>query len=121
MEYQGKNKILIYIDVTNFNGILAVLENNKKKFRRILEEIFNNRYNNELYLKEKVTKNAGHITAMKFANQPNRIYCAEFIMKDGYKNIVLIKEHNKKSQKIDKKIKTLIETISTYEFDFKGH
>jgi hypothetical protein len=58
------------------------------------------------------------VTAMKFKKGNNeRIYCKEFRGGNG-KRIVMICSVNKKSQKNEKKLKALIETIGGYEYGF---
>lgn len=46
-----------------------------------------------------------------------RIYCKEFFIDN--KKVVMIIEYNKKTQKIDKKLKNKLETIGGYNYDFK--
>jgi len=76
--------ISLYVDSENIKKceeIISFLENNRKKFLRILGVIINGYYNDDLYGKEKVDSNTKNITAMKFKgkfNSNTRIYCKEF-------------------------------------------
>jgi hypothetical protein len=97
------------------------IDANRKKLKRILFEIYNLRYNDDLYRKEAVSEKAESVTAMKFAHRNNvRIYCKEYFkaIPPGAKNVVMISLYTKKETK-SKRIKTLIETIGGYDYDFE--
>ncbi len=118
----------IWIDFANGADILSTLtekdnEGNyirRDRFYLILLEIFNHRYNEGLYAPEFISGKATNITAMKFKKHRGvniRIYCKEF--HENGKKIVMITVADKKSQKIDKKFKNIIESIGEYEYEFK--
>jgi hypothetical protein len=110
--------IELWLDIDNENEILSFLETQSSKLKMILYVIFSYHNNDTLYGKEKVSKKAKNITAMKFSDINNtRVYCKEFIM--GGKKIVMITTIKKKSQRNNKAIKKLLETIGGYEYDFK--
>jgi hypothetical protein len=119
-EFKNKN-IKIYIDTGIIKDILEILkkESYKKKFRRILYTIFSGDNNTHLYGREDVSGKAKDITAMKFTGKENlRIYCKEF-SKSG-KKIVMITHLSKKVQSASNlKIKSVLEAIGGYEYDFK--
>jgi len=108
----------LYVDQQNRREIEEVLRKNGDKFRRIMYQVCSNRYGDDLYGKEAVSKKAKDVTAMKFKGKENiRIGCKEFF-KDG-KKIVMIVKIIKKSQKNTKKIKGIYESIGGYDYDFK--
>lgn len=98
------------------------LDENKKRFRMILIHILQNQYNDLIYRREQISKKAKDITAMKFSGKNSRIYCKEFFLglSNGGKKIIMIHLlDNKDFQKgSNKKIKSKIETIAQYEYDF---
>lgn len=109
----------VYVDLINFDEINEVLIRQSKKFKRILFEVLRGSYNNSLYRKEEISDKAKGITAIKFSTKPNRIYCKEYFLPDGSKNVVLICVYSKKSEKVDKATKNLIEAIAEYEYSFE--
>lgn len=110
--------IEIYVDESNYEDILSTLESNKKKFRRILAQIDSGMYNNDLYGKEDISNKAKNVTAIKFKGKNNeRIYCKEFFL--GNKKVVMIIAIKKKTQKVNKELKNLLETIGGYDYEFK--
>ncbi len=113
---EDNNSVTFYVDNENGEDILKVLTNNKNKKRLLIifDTIMNNKYRDDIYGKENISEKAKNITAMKFINENLRIYCKE-LYKDG-KKIIMIITYKKKTQKIDKKLKTIIETIGGYEY-----
>ncbi len=126
-EFRIKNvfSILLYYDEENQKEILDHISRNIDRFRRAVYVILQGRYNNDLYGKEKVSAATINITAIKFKKRKNanyRIYCKEFPDEvfPNRKKIVMVAVYNKKSQKNDKRIKTLIQKIARYEYKFEG-
>lgn len=116
-EFRNMN-IDIYIDIENAEGMINIIETKKKKFRLIIRQVLSGKYNNDIYGKENFNEKTKDITAMKFKGGDNeRIYCKEF--KKLGKRVVMITEYYKKSYKLTKEIKNLLESISEYEYDFK--
>jgi hypothetical protein len=126
-------EISIYVDsekAEEYNKIIEVVEQNSKKFIRVLYQILSLQYDNDLYGKEKVSENTTDLTAIKLKggkidNRKSlniRIYCKEFFdenHKQSTKKIVAICVlENKTVEKIDKKLKNTLEIIGTYEYDF---
>ena len=117
--------ISLYVDSENIKKceeIISFLENNRKKFLRILGVIINGYYNDDLYGKEKVDSNTKNITPMKFKgkfNSNTRIYCKEFFQNG--KQVVMITMLLKKVQKVkdDKNRKERLKIIGDYEYEFK--
>lgn len=108
----AEHAVKIYVDLQNAREIIQFLaiEKNRKRLRRILVEIFNFRYNNDLYGREEVSQKATNITAMKFSKRENvRIYCKEYVQKENEKTkkIVMLCLYHKKEMK-GKKMKSLI-------------
>ncbi|MCX7877334.1 MAG: hypothetical protein N2510_01695 [Ignavibacteria bacterium] len=103
-----------YIDEVNYEEIIQVLENNPKKTRRILYEISQQRYNDELYEK---LRGYNNITALVYKGKTNmRVYCKEY--KQHNKKIVAVVAVHKKSYKINKNLKSTLDLISKYEYTF---
>ncbi|HRE40628.1 MAG TPA: hypothetical protein PLG90_04785 [Ignavibacteria bacterium] len=114
------SKLDIYYDLKIENELISLFQNPKfkKRFKYILTAILSNRYTNDIYGKEDISDKCKDITAMKFKNINNlRIYCKEFYT--YHKKIVLIQLVYKKSQKVNSKIKNILETIAEYDYDFK--
>jgi len=113
------NDVSVFVDVLNLNEIAEVISKRHKKFKMILYYVLSGKYKNDLYSFEKISEKAYNITAMKFKEGNNeRIYCKEYFVKG--KKVVMIISYLKKSQKITKKLKSLIENISDYEYEFPG-
>ncbi len=122
--FNTKN-VSLYVDsedTKKCDEIISFLENNRKKFLRILGVIISGCYNDDLYGREKVDSNTENITAMKFKGKVysnTRIYCKEFF-KNG-KQVVMITILLKKVQKVkdDKTLKQRLKIIGGYEYEFK--
>lgn len=116
-------KVIIYVDKNEANDILPFLfssESNFGTFYLFKNLVFENRRNREIYKKEKITIKCNNLYAIRFdsdRNQNDRIYCLEF--HEGKRRIVLSKLFkNKRTQKIDKKIKAKLESICTRTYKF---
>ena len=113
----------IYIDEENREEILAYIrqdERHKKKFKFIAELILEGHRNTELYDKEEINSKCKGVTAMKFfkGQDNDRIYCREIISPKGV--FIVVAAHlleKKKTQQINKKIKTLLENIGGFEYE----
>lgn len=122
----AKANTTFYIDEEEYSKIIDFLSEKKvisgeyknlKKFYRILYEILNNRYNDDLYSKEEMSAKTKNITAMKFKGRKNiRLYCKEYSISG--KKVVIVCLYKKKVQENDKKIKNLLESISEYKYEF---
>ncbi len=111
-------RCVLYVDELSEKEIAAVLEANRKKFRRILYQIYKYQYNDDLYRRERKNGDGTVITAMKFSGASNtRIYCKEFHRGDG-KRIVLLQAVSKKTQKNDRQIIDRISAYGEYEYEF---
>jgi len=123
--------VSIYFDQENSEKILTVLETYIKKTRRIFYEILKNRYNDELYGKENFSEKTQNLTALKYRlgkGNNIRVYCKEYIDDQTilitgksklHKKVVMISVYDKKSNKIDKKLKNHLETIGGYQYEFE--
>ncbi|MCU7526221.1 MAG: hypothetical protein HF308_17230 [Ignavibacteria bacterium] len=112
--------VIVYLDKENAKEILGYLEEREKKFKMIMFQILSFRYDDDLYGKEEVSDKAKNVTAMKFKmgkKENVRIYCKEFSI--AGKKIVMITKIEKKTQKVNKALKQLLETIGGYEYEFK--
>lgn len=117
-EFSDK-KITFYIDKDNSKVLNEVIEANKKKIRRIIYTILSEQYNDDLYGYEARDSKTKNIKAMKIKSSLNpRIYCQENYFADG-KRIVMVITIKKKSQKLDKKIISILEKISKYDYEYK--
>ena len=115
----------ICIDSQNAKNLIEFLnrdDRHKKKFRYISELILRNLKNSELYDKENINKKARNVTAMKFfKGQENaRIYCKEQRVNNKLYIIVCCELiESKKTQSNNKIIRTLIDKISSYEYEIE--
>ncbi len=123
-EFYIKNifDIYLYVDEENKFKILEFIKENKDRFRSAIYVLLKGGYNNELYGKESISNKTKYITAFKFKKRKNsnyRIYCKEHIDEStpNIKKVVMITVHNKKTQKIDKRIKSILERISKYNYE----
>lgn len=112
--------VTLYIDEKGLKDIMPFLNNNRKKFRKILYEILQGRYNNSLYRKVEVSDKAKDVTEMKFSGKPNtRIYCKEFKPDSGKKIVMITLLANKDFQTAqNKSLKPKLESIGGYEYEF---
>ena len=113
----------LFVDCENKEEIFALMQNYMHRFRSSLYVMILGNYNNDLYGKENVSDKSRNMTAIKFKHGKNenpRIYCKEFFDSKipNYKKVVMISSYNKKTDKIDKKLKNFIETINNYEYEF---
>jgi hypothetical protein len=119
--FSSEVRCQLYVDAQNRDEIESVFFDpaNKKKLRRILYELFSNRYNDDLYRKEWQNTGDPRITAMKFTDSGNtRIYCREFHYSDGRK-IVMLQAVSKKTQKNDNQIRARFRAYGEYEYEFE--
>jgi hypothetical protein len=114
----------ICIDVEGADEILKILKIKKYKLKfdyiagRILEQNF--MYYDDYQQID--TTSDGKITEMRFfPNGDNcRIYCKEETIDGGTFCIIMAKViEKKKSQKLNKKIRPLIDTLKTYKYDLE--
>ncbi len=115
----------ICLDVENADILLEYIDRDarhKKKFRYITELLVGGMRNNELYSKEDISNRSKHVTAMKFfkGQENDRIYCQEKRVK-GKTYYIICSEllERKKSQKVDKKIQSLINKVANYEYEIE--
>lgn len=115
----------IHIDSENKTEILEYIAQDvahKKKFQLIVDVILNGLRNTELYDKEDINENCKNVYAMKIFKRGSndRIYCKEISNDLGVRIIICVKLfEKKKSQGVNKKLKAIINTISTYEYEFE--
>jgi hypothetical protein len=121
----------LYIDASNYQEILAVLSSNIDKSRRILYELFQSRYNDDLYGKENFSNETRNLTAFKYKlgkGKNIRIYCKEYLDEQiisiskksrQFKKVVLISVYYKKSYDLDKKLRQHLTSIASYEYEFE--
>ena len=116
-------KRAIYIDKENKDTIVAYLnrdERHKKKFRFIADIILGGFRNPEVYDKEDINDQCKDVTAMKFfkGQENDRIYCKEMSTKDGHFIVVAaILYEKKRSQKLTKEQRTIIEKVGGYQYE----
>lgn len=111
-----------YVDEKNENEIMEELlkTHNRKRFRMILSTIVRGKERPDLYGTEEISPKAKGVKAMKFTggNRMNlRIYCKEHSIQGGLM-IVMVFPHYKKTKKVSGKLKSRIETIGGYEYEF---
>jgi len=115
----------IYIDKANAGSILAYFnkdDRHRKKFMFIAELILRGIKNSQVYDKEVVGHTSTSVTAMKFfkGQENDRIYCRE-LKTEGRRIIIVavVLIEKKKTQKLGKQLKSLIEKIAEYEYEIK--
>jgi hypothetical protein len=118
----GEGKVLLYYDHENEEEIKEVFENAefKKKLRVILYYVLNGQYEEDHYCHEQVSEKAKGVTAMKLKGKKYgniRVICREFFQNN--KKIVAVSVVEKKTQKVNKKLKELYERIGGYEYEFQ--
>ena len=116
------SNVSLFVDEENNAEIYKILSENTDRFRRAIFELLQGRYNNELYRKEEISGKTKNITAFKFKKRRGtnyRIYCKEYIDEHSpnIKKVVMITVYNKKTQKIDKKLKQTLESIAKYDYE----
>lgn len=120
-ENTGKN-IIIYVDPSETNIILPFLLDNESNYSTYFlfkQQMFENRRNKSIYKKENISNKCKNLYAIIFdsgKNQNDRIYCLE--IHDGKRRIVLTKLIDKRSQKINKKMKATIEAFCNRKYSF---
>jgi len=99
--------------------ILNHISDKKKKFWEIIERILTQRYMYyDKYDKEKIDKHTNNVAAIKFFDADNtRIYCQEMTTKNGEFYIICGEVINKKVQKNNKQIKSIIKKVSSYDYE----
>ena len=118
----SNGKVIIYIDKNESDEIGSFLKirSNFETYVLFRQQVFENRRNKEIYKKEKISTKCNNLYALRFdsgKNQNDRIYCLEF--HDGKRRIVLSKLYfGKKSQKINKKLKSGLKPICNREYKF---
>lgn len=111
------------MDIINANEILPyiMLEGVDKEFKEIRDLLKENLRNREKYCKADVSDKAKNMFEMRFTrnNRNDRIYCQEKTLKQKRFIIMVELFESKKSQPIPKKIKSRIETMGAYEYEFE--
>ncbi|MCF8223721.1 MAG: hypothetical protein K9J25_11280 [Bacteroidales bacterium] len=111
------------MDEENSRSIFEYVSQDKrhiKKFQFICDIILEGLRNSKVYGKAQIDNKSANITAMKFfiGQENDRIYCKE-IKKGDNVNIIIACEllEKKKNTKFKHREKTVIERISTYEYE----
>ena len=120
--YKNVMKRHLCIDNENrqeMNKIIELVKRKNKKFESIIERTLTNNFLYwENYNKEYINNKAVNITAIKFMDVDNeRIYCKELKDDSGNLYIIMILTVKKKVQKNNKSINSLINKISSYEYE----
>jgi len=116
-----KPSISFYVDSKLEKELSDILKDSSflKKFRRVVAAILGGIYTNDIYGKESFSDETKDIWAIKITVRENnyRIYCKEFFNDHG-KNIVMTHLLKKKCQKNDKRIRTILEKIGGYNYEW---
>jgi hypothetical protein len=116
-------KRAIYIDEENIKEIIAYLnkdDRHRKKFKFISDIILGGHKNPDVYDKEAINNNCKDITAMKFfkGQENDRIYCKEIHTDKGVFIVIMaILYERKKTTKLNREQKNLIEKIADYTYE----
>ncbi len=119
-------KRAIFIDDDNAYALYEYMkrdERHRRKFEHICRIILEGLRNTELYDKEDINEKCKFVTAMKlFKGQENdRIYCQEMKTKTGMRVIITCELYEKKkSNRITKKEKQIIEKVAGYEYEVEA-
>lgn len=125
MRESNDGRRAICIDEDNASKILAYIERDerhRKKFRFICDLILAGLRNTEIYDKEDITSRSRRVTAMKFfkGQENDRIYCIEQRINNKLYTIICVElVQRKKTKGVNKKIKSIIESIAKYEYEIK--
>jgi hypothetical protein len=113
-EIDNPLKIEFYVDKKNEKKISSFIRTNRKRFRRIIARIIQNKVIDDLYGPEPYG-----LKALKFKGSilNSRIYCKEFF-NNGKKIVLIHLVKNKTSQKVNKRILQKLESISQYQYNF---
>ncbi len=117
-------KKAVCIDNKNEKEILSYVnqsERHLKKFRHIVQLILEGHKNTDLYDKENINERSKNVTAMKFfkGQENDRIYCKEQKEDNVYIIVAVEVYTRKKTQKITKKERPLIEKIANYDYQIE--
>lgn len=113
--------VLLLMDTRFEKDLMALLSNKKikKKFRQVAEFVFSDNYNDDIYGSEKNSDKSKDVYAIKICILGNhRIYCKEFYL-PNQKRVVMICHVDKKVEKLNKKLRALVDRIGGYEYEFK--
>ena len=109
----------ICIDLENQDKIISAIKGKEKKFWQIVERTVTQDFIYwDCYTKEKTGSKSGNISAIKFFDKENtRIYCQELTTRNGnFYIICAVQLLSKNVLQNDKRIISIIEKISGYEF-----
>lgn len=115
-------KRCVCIDSKNEADIMAFLREDPvrvSKFREVIDLILSGQRNSEVYSKENIDKKCKDVTAIKMfkGGQNIRLYCKEQKSDNGTFYVIVAKHlPKKKDQKVKGKTKTLIQTVSSYDY-----
>ncbi len=113
-------EVILYVDLKLEESLFVFLGRAqiKKKFRSVAGFIMSDRYDDEIYRHEMNSPKSKDVYAIKICVLGNyRIYCKEFY-EHNLKRVVLIKLVEKKTQKLDKKLRELVDKIGGYCYEF---
>lgn len=119
----GDGKRSIYVDEENAAEIMAYLyqdDRHRKKFVFISDIIFGGHKNPDVYDKETISDKCKDVTAMKFfkGQENDRIYCKEIHTDKGlFVVIMAILYKKKKTTKLNREQKNLIEKVASYTYE----
>lgn len=123
IEIDSNNKVKIYCDLENAESILSYIqqdEKHQKKYQYIKNVILSGFSNSEIFCN---LKNWDKLYEMRFfpnvRGKNDRIYCKQYEI-NNVTHIVMIELFTKKkTEKIDKRIKTRLDIIKNYNYELK--
>jgi len=117
--------VSLYVDLAFEDKLLDFLEDKKnkkikKKFQMIADMLVCGMpVTKELYGQEMNSSVSKDVYAFKIKiNGNHRIYTKEFNL-ESERRIVLIEHRHKKSESLNKELRTLVDRIGTYEYEFQ--
>jgi hypothetical protein len=113
----------LYVDAKNAKEILAFLNRDdqvRKKFWHVVELVLNHQYTTEIFELESVNKDTIDVYALKLKIGLNpRIHCKTYQIESGFHIILAELEPHKSTQKLTKRLRTIIEKVANYEYEIK--
>jgi len=114
----------LYIDAENAHEIMDILESSEryiKKFKYVVYIILNEQPTKDIFGKEAISDATKDVYAIKLfkGSENTRIYCKTYEIDGDFHIIMGAILARKKSQKLTKEIKKIIEKVGSYEYEIR--
>jgi len=114
-------QVIFYVDEAFESSLIELLQDRTilKKFKFVIDLIRSNKMNRDVYGSEKNSDKSKDVYAIKIRVKGNhRIYCKEFGF-PGVRRIVLIRHVHKKKDNFNRELRSLVDTIGEYRYEFE--